>query len=138
MKKVLLGLVIAVMMTGCVSTINPDGSTTRGKKGSITWVLNAPIEYAVEYLNSMDTWRVCEIWDETLSNEPWITDAPKYNKYEGIAMRKRLAKSLESRGEDPMICRSTSNNKNTVKTKRKSNIPEMDYLGGDANAILRD
>lgn len=138
MKKIFLGLVISLMMTGCISTINPDGSRTKNVRGSITWVLNAPEKYVVEYLNSLDTWRICEIWNKTHSKDPWITDTPKFGKpmrasqqasmeakryatnivdiisadsnseFLGLRMRKRLAKSLESRDETPMICRKGS------------------------------
>ena len=138
MNKIIIALVLAIGLSGCFQTTNPDGSTTSGMRGSVMWITNAPIEYAVDYMKDTDTWRICEIWDETLSTDPYYLSVPKYSKSTGIKMRRVLAKTLESRGEDPMICRATSNNKNTVKTKRKSNVPEMDYLGADANAILRD
>ena len=48
MKKVLLSLILIFTLGGCTTT-NPDGSSTVGMKGSILWIINAPIEYAVEY-----------------------------------------------------------------------------------------
>ena len=113
MRKVLLCLVLSFTLAGC-TTINPDGSETRGRRGSINWIISAPLKYSIDYFKNSDTWRICEIWDETYSTEPWIKGNslmknPKYGKSNGLAMRRVLAKTLESRGEDPMICRSTRN-----------------------------
>ena len=104
MKKVLLSLILIFTLDGCTTT-NPDGSSTVGMKGSILWIINAPIKYSIEYLNGFDTWKICEIWDRTLSTAPYIGSNPQYSKSEGLRTRERLAKTLESRGEDPMVCR---------------------------------
>ena len=105
MRKILLIIIFSFTLSSCISTINPDGSSTIGMKGSQLWIINAPIEYAVEYLNGFDTWQICEKWDRTLSRLPYIAGNPEYTRSDGLKMRKRLAKTLESRGEDPMVCR---------------------------------
>ena len=114
MNKILIALVLIFSLSGCnsfISTTNPDGSISRGERGSILWITSAPIEYAVEYMESFDTWRICEIWDETLSSKNTST-LGKYGGGTGMDLRMRrvLAKTLEKRGEDPMLCRSTSTN----------------------------
>ena len=89
MYRNFLTILVFLILVSCGRTYYPDGSYTWGSPGTHDFYANARPSVIERYLNSIEIYGLCLIWEES-------SDHP--------STRNIISSNLKKRGENPLLC----------------------------------
>ena len=96
-------ITIIIILTSCGRTYYPDGTHTYGYPGSHQFYINARPSVVERYLDNIEVYGLCLIWEES-SKHPETRNA--------------ISKNLKKRGENPLLCYNPQSDKIKVLEER--------------------